>query len=116
MEVLGLGEPAEVPRQRGRPSRYRGGSRAKSLTLDADILDQVERLSRGNLSEAVNDLLAEALEQRKAMKAIEDLATAMGVSIDPEVEARAVRFLLETEARIKQRRSAAHSQRAVPTR
>ncbi len=86
---------AVPPHPGGRKSSYSGRAVKKSFTLEDAVVQRLEARSRGNLSLTVNQLLEQALDHEEGLERIRELAKEMGTEIDPEIEARAMRYLLE---------------------
>jgi hypothetical protein len=79
----------------GRKTPYSSQTIKKSFTLASEVVQRLESRSQGNLSLTVNELLERALDREDELERIRDLASMMGTEVDPEVEVRAMQYLLE---------------------
>jgi len=79
----------------GRKTPYSGQTIKKSFTLTSAVVQRLESRSQGNLSLTVNQLLEQALDDEDELERIRDLASMMGAEVDPDIEATAMRYLLE---------------------
>ena len=83
----------------GRVSAYSGPAVKKSFTLDGSVVRRLESRSSGNLSLTANRLLEQAMDHEEELERIRDLAELIGIEVDPAIEARAMRYLLEVAER-----------------
>jgi len=93
----------------GRPTGYKGKAISKSITLDSDLLEQLEKISNGNLSQTINEMLRRELDTQRDLYHIDRWAHFMGVDPDPELDAeidkRVDKFLDEVHERAERRRA-----------
>ncbi|HVA26044.1 MAG TPA: hypothetical protein VMW62_16850 [Chloroflexota bacterium] len=97
----------------GRPRRYARRTVAKSVPLDPAIYDELVRRSPNNISRAVNDLLADALEQDKVREAVHEMARLLDVEIDTDVSAKAAAEFEAIFQRVERRRADRAARSAV---
>jgi len=93
----------------GRPTNYKGKAISKSITLDSDLLEQLEKISNGNLSQTINEMLQRAIDLQRNLYHWDRFAEALGVEPDPELDAeidkRVDQFLYEMHERAERRRA-----------
>jgi hypothetical protein len=73
------------PTRAGRPAPYSGRAIQKSFTLDSEVFERVSRLSSGNVSQTVNELLAESIFNRERQARLRRMAQAVEIELDAEI-------------------------------
>ncbi|MFI5266641.1 MAG: hypothetical protein ACHQ7M_04605 [Chloroflexota bacterium] len=86
---------------------------AKSITLDPDIYDILIQRSPDNFSNAINELLSEALQQQQVRKDIDEMAHLVGVQIDERISAKAAVEFEKVFQRVERERAERRGQSPI---